>query len=179
MSIFGDWLGKVVAWGKKLTGGPSGGPSKPTKPVQPPPLPKGFGVPNADWLYSGSWLHTFSSNVEACRYLWEDEVLEIQYRGEDNSGEGYWYIYYDIPPELASGLSTTSSPGRWVWDHLRVRGTRYGHQKPYVRMRGFAGSPKKPGVGGKLPGGTQTTHNPSTVPQWAGNTPWSGKPWKP
>jgi hypothetical protein len=172
MGMFWDWLKKAVPWLKPLFG---------TGPMQvgvPPALPKGFGVPNADWLASGTWLELFSSNVKAVRYNWADETLEIQYRGEDKNGEGYWYVYYGIDPSLASGITQTDSPGRWVWSHLRIRGTRYGYQKEYVRMRGFAGSPRTPGVGGKLPDTHPVTHPPSTVPPWAGSAPWQGKaPW--
>lgn len=78
----------------------------------------------------GEWLPVTSSNVAAIRYLPEDEALEVEYLN------GGFYRYSDIPPMMAKDFALASSPGGWVWDHLRVRGTVYGYQKPYALISG-------------------------------------------
>ena len=144
MAGFFSWLRQVIPWGKSLVGGGlfgGGGKKPPVVPPMPPPapMPPGSNLPQYDFLQSGTWLHVASSNVEALRYLWDQETLEVQCKGHDPNGEGYYYIYYQITPTEANDFVMTSSPGRWVWDNLRIRGTVTGHQKPYVRVLGFSG----------------------------------------
>lgn len=74
----------------------------------------------------GEWLPVTSSNVAAIRYLPEDEALEVEYLN------GAFYRYDEIPPAMAKDFALARSPGGWVWDNLRVRGTVYGYQKPYA-----------------------------------------------
>jgi hypothetical protein len=66
-----------------------------------------------DWVHSGTWLHTASSNVEAIRYLYDDKILEVEFKN------GSYYQYFDVPPDVARGMYLTDSPGRFVWRQLR------------------------------------------------------------
>lgn len=65
------------------------------------------------WLEDGSWLYTASSDVEAIRYIIEDQLLEVEFK------TGSYYQYFDVPPEVAKRFYNTDSPGRFVWSHLR------------------------------------------------------------
>lgn len=67
-----------------------------------------------------------SSNVSAIRYDPKDNYLEIGYKN------GGWYGYHDVTSREARSLYGASSKGSWVWDHLRVKGTVFGYQKPYA-----------------------------------------------
>lgn len=78
----------------------------------------------------GEWLPVTSSNVRAIRYLPEDEALEVEYRN------GGFYRYEDIPEMMAKDFALADSPGKWVWDWLRRRGTVFGFQKRYQFISG-------------------------------------------
>ena len=44
------------------------------------------------------------------------------------------YLYSNISREEALSFATAQSKGSWVWDFLRIRRTKHGHRKPYVRI---------------------------------------------
>jgi hypothetical protein len=201
MSAFGDFLREAAPW---LTGAAKAAagfvgllglvPWRQTLGARQPPKPPTTtttatggdgGLTNEDWLLSGTWLHLASSNVEATRYLWNDQILEIQYKGVDPSGNGYIYQYMSISPEEADDFIRSASPGRWVWSELRELGSRTGYKKEYVRLHGFAGVPRTPRVvgtiseaealkrtGGKIPMG-------ELAPWQQQNAPWGKSPWQP
>lgn len=178
MGLFSRFLDRIIPWRRSLAGSEpiaGGSLSPPSQPPEVPPSSPFADVPNSDWLYSGTWLHMFSSNVEAARYLWDVMILEIHFKGEDSRGEGYWYQYFGVPPNIASEVSTTASPGRFVWDRLRIRGTKEGHQYEYVRMHGLPGVSKKPTVGGALPESMGVGAPFGLVPPWQGRAPWQVK----
>lgn len=169
---FLSFLGQIIPWAKsfvgdKLLGG--GGKSSLTKP--PPPPPSSVGI-NEDFLHSGTWLTMASSNVEATRYLWDAEVLEVEFKGRDKHGEGYLYQYFGVKPSVAHDFTTTDSPGRYVWNHLRDR-------YPYTRMHGFAATaPKAPNVV-RQPSEAELQRkgiNPGSLASGL-IPPWQVKPW--
>ena len=53
--------------------------------------------------------------------------------GEDRSGPGATYAYYDVPLEKYRRFQNASavSAGNAVWDYLRIRGTIWNHQHRY------------------------------------------------
>ena len=53
------------------------------------------------------WQPLSSSNLNAMRYDPETKTLQIRF----NSGRTY--DYSDVPPEVAEGLTTASSPGAY------------------------------------------------------------------
>ncbi len=131
---------------------------------------------NEDFLRSATWLHLASSNVEALRFVWDTQTLEVQYKGTDPNGAGYYYQYFDITPAEADDFVRQSSPGRWVWDHLRVRGPGNADkwQKPYVRMTGFSGTSRAPTKVGLMPESMFAGKSLASglVPPWQKKAPW-------
>ena len=106
----------------------------------------------SDWTVVGDK----SSNVWSFRYHFPSSTLEVTYKApivqglrmrrgssatepgargakivgkRDAPGAAYWYS--DVPVRVYRLLLSASSPGGAVWDHLRVRGTLYGHQYKY------------------------------------------------
>lgn len=53
------------------------------------------------------WRPLESSNLSACRYDPETQVLQIRFRS------GRSYDYKDVPQTVAEGLESASSPGRY------------------------------------------------------------------
>lgn len=59
--------------------------------------------------------------------------------GKTNS-PGPLYHYYDVPERLWNSFTAASSKGKWVWDHMRIRGTIAGHRYAYALIAGTVGS---------------------------------------
>src|SRR5688572_22322689 len=66
-----SWLSDV-----EFPTAPAGGDAGP--PDDRPPSLGTPGVPNEDWLRSGTWLYVASSNVERIRYVWDQQILEVE-----------------------------------------------------------------------------------------------------
>lgn len=85
---------------------------------------------------SGNRQYVISSNVEYFQYFmfYEDgspqNVLYVGFK------DGSLYSYQDVSMEEALVFYRAVSPGGAVWDHLRVRGTVFGYQKPYALVTG-------------------------------------------
>ena len=128
---FAAFLSKLLPWKQTQEQGAGAPPSSP------PPAATG----NADdeWALSGTWLNVGSTNVHAIRYLWDAQTLEVQFKGTDKNGRGYFYNYFSVPPDVATGMARTDSPGRYVWRQLRDR-------FDYVRLTGFGGTSRTPTV---------------------------------
>lgn len=97
-------------------------------------------MPGNDPFLSGESEHTFqnSSNVGSSSYDPRNAYLEIGYKN------GSRYGYHGVSPSEAQSFRDAPSPGSWVWDHLRQRGTVFGYQKPYAYIGGSStgSSPK-------------------------------------
>jgi hypothetical protein len=65
------------------------------------------------WFADNAWHYVSSSNIDAFAYDPETQELRINFHG------GRVYKYFRIPPEMAEGLATASSPGGWFWQNLR------------------------------------------------------------
>lgn len=76
-------------------------------------------------VFSGETIGLISSNVSWMRY---DQAQNQLYLGFI---DGTTYQYSQVLPEEALDLIYSPSHGKWVWDHLRVRGTVFGWRKPY------------------------------------------------
>jgi hypothetical protein len=84
-----------------------------------------------DFLYFGVWWADFSSsNVAMARYLEDTQTLLIGFHN------GAIYGYEPVSTWMAKSFWTAASKGTWVWDHLRKRGTRYGHHVDYYYDQG-------------------------------------------
>jgi hypothetical protein len=146
MSIFSRFIGavkRVVSWIIPSSPSPTTPPVPPPPPVYTPPPPtvppeyesepeeesKPYD-PIESFIHRGEIMYVYhlSSNVGSIQYSKEDEQMTIQYKW------GGVYLYNNISPTEAYSMVVAASKGIWVWDNLRVRGTKKGHKKPYRRL---------------------------------------------
>lgn len=64
-----------------------------------------------------------SSNVEGAGFDKETDELVVRYL----TGE-YWA--YRVGPIMAADFFQAASKGMWLWDNVRVRGTKHLHRVP-------------------------------------------------
>jgi hypothetical protein len=90
------------------------------------------GGPAAQWaefLSEGKWVYFGAASnprgVDLAQYLYESETLYIQYKN------GAVYSYKNVTYREALDFAQAGSKGEWVWSNLRIRGSKYGHRKPY------------------------------------------------
>jgi hypothetical protein len=91
------------------------------------------------WLRSGDWLHVFSSNVSALRYLWPAQNLQVEYL------DGAIYEYYGVEPAVAVDFTYALSPGRYRWHVLgdpRWGTTRYDYKRIKEGRKGARPAPR-------------------------------------
>jgi hypothetical protein len=84
----------------------------------------------AERLLAGDWVPSTSPQLELVRYLADEQKLFIQYPG----GVVWSYDPYteaEVRAFAAGGFRMT-----WVWDHVKVRGTRDRHQRN-ARLEAF------------------------------------------
>lgn len=92
-----------------------------------------------DPLLTGEWIPVTSSNVHSIAFIWNDArpaqgTLRIRFlekRGGTTKA-GPVYHYLDVHPALFQDFRRAASKGRWVWDHMRIRGTVSGHRYKYM-----------------------------------------------
>lgn len=75
-------------------------------------------------------LFVHSSNVVMAQYFHADRKLLIEFK------TGKAYLYSEVSEHEAIEFAKSPSKGVWCWDYLRIRGTKNGHRKPYVRVSG-------------------------------------------
>lgn len=85
-----------------------------------------------DFLYGGMILFVKSSNVGAVQYHVNEQKMMVEYLGK--GGKPRAYLYSNVSEAEALSFVQASSKGVWVWDHLRIRGTKNGHRKSYVEV---------------------------------------------
>ena len=86
----------------------------------------------AGFIYDGKVLPVHSTNVTFAQYLHGKEQMIVGFKN------GAVYRYSNVSEGEAIEFAQAQSKGLWVWDRLRVRGSRTAHQKPYVRIAGPA-----------------------------------------
>lgn len=82
-----------------------------------------------EWLHSGKWIKANSSNPSdpySEELRWDNEA-ELLYVRHPN---GRVWKYGPVTKNMAEELIFSPSPGGWIWDHIRVRGSRSAHQVP-------------------------------------------------
>lgn len=80
------------------------------------------------------WLETpQSSNVAKFRFL---PKTEDQERGRLHVvfKDGNEYYVFGVTDLEARNWYHAQSKGKWYWDHVRIRGTKLGHKKPYEHI---------------------------------------------
>jgi hypothetical protein len=80
------------------------------------------------FVMKGKWLKVNSSNVDSAHFDAPRGILTILYRN------GSYYQYFGVTPDEALDFAAAPSKGQWIWDNLRVRGTKTGYQKEYVKI---------------------------------------------
>ena len=73
----------------------------------------------------GEWVSWPSTNCVGGRYFPETLYMELEFK------DGTFYGYFNIGPEEAASMYHATSHGVWVWDSLRIRGTKLGYRKEY------------------------------------------------
>lgn len=103
-----------------------------------------------DPVLTGVMIAVQSSNVHSIGFRFDFDrplksKLVIRYKQKDRkSGRsgtvgGPTYEYDDVHPDWFDDLQQVGSKGKWVWDHLRIRGTVAGHQYKYNLVRAAQG----------------------------------------
>ena len=107
---------------------------KPTPQTPPSPAPV-EDAPEQD--HESQWspeVPVESSNVHS--YSWEKQGAEgqgnmiVRYKNKQG-GSGPVYRYIGTPKSVYEGMEAAPSKGGFVWDRLRVRGSKSGHQYPF------------------------------------------------
>lgn len=89
--------------------------------------------PMARYLYLGEVQQvTGSSNVASYFYTINDQSLHIKFLDGGEYGYGSSVRRESITPAMAMSLYRAKSKGVWIWDNLRIRGTRLGHRVDYA-----------------------------------------------
>lgn len=94
-----------------------------------------------DPVITGRMMNVRSSNVHSIGYRFnfnqpQSSLLIVRYLQKDRRGStanvpGPWYQYEDCSIAEFRQMRRAASKGRWVWDNLRIRGSRTAHQKRY------------------------------------------------
>jgi hypothetical protein len=103
-----------------------------------------------DPVLTGVMIPVPSSNVHSIGFRFNlasplKSKLIIRYKQKDRRGGrsgtvgGPTYEYDDVHPDWFDDLQQVGSKGKWVWDHLRIRGTVAGHQYKYNLTRAAQG----------------------------------------
>ncbi len=76
-----------------------------------------------------------SSNVHSAFYEQRNQALFVQFLA------GSLYRYENVNTGEAESMYRSVSAGTWVWDNLRIRGTKLGHRKDYQMV--FSGAQER------------------------------------
>lgn len=81
-------------------------------------------------------LFVHSSNVIMAQYFGVVSKMLVEFRS------GASYLYSNVSLSEALSFAQAQSKGGWIWDNLRVRGSKTQHRKPYVKTSGMSRPPK-------------------------------------
>ncbi len=82
-----------------------------------------------DFVYHGQKFPVHSTNVSYAVYYLDKQAMEVEFL------DGSAYLYEDVTEDEAIGFAKAQSKGGWVWDNLRVRGSRTQHRKKHSKIR--------------------------------------------
>lgn len=83
----------------------------------------------SDFVEGGQPLFVNSSNVAMAQFYPEENKMMIEYLS------GGAYLYDNVTRGEAISFAQAQSKGIWVWDFLRVRGSKIAHKKPFSKIR--------------------------------------------
>lgn len=127
------------------------------------PMYRGVRAMPADHpLVTGDMVPVESSNVHSVGYDLEHRLLYVRYL--DAAGRaGPLYGYHDVMPDEFLDFLDAPSKGRWVWDHLRERGTVAGYRKAYFLAGITRGYVPRHAVLAQAAGGLAEVYRPRTA----------------
>ena len=73
-------------------------------------------------LLAGDWVASTSPQIELVQYDRDAQVLRVQYPG------GVGWRYDPVPEAQALAFAAGGFRMTWVWDNIRVRGSKTRHQ---------------------------------------------------
>lgn len=80
------------------------------------------------FVYLAEQISVDSSNLSAAQFFLEDRYMVVWFK---NGGS---YLVEPVSEFEAVEFFHSGSKGEWYWDNVRVRGTRYNHQKTVKRI---------------------------------------------
>lgn len=75
---------------------------------------------NESILIGGDKITMASTNVEEIWWNWSEDLIHYNPKLWVKFLDGSLYVYNDVPLSVAVGMVQTASPGRYVWNVLRV-----------------------------------------------------------
>lgn len=84
---------------------------------------------SAEGFLNGEPLFVHSTNVVAAQYYADENKMQVEFKG------GSAYLYSNVSLEEAWDFLEAGSKGSWIWDKLRVRGSKTAHRKPYTKIK--------------------------------------------
>lgn len=81
-----------------------------------------------DFVYDQQPLFVHSTNVEMAQYFLDTQQMLVKYLQDGT------YIYDSVTEDEAIQFAKAQSKGGWVWNYLRVRGSKTQHKKPYRKV---------------------------------------------
>lgn len=79
-------------------------------------------------FFRDQWSAVTSSNVAAAKYDFDNSNLYVRFK------DGKTYQYLGISLDQAQDFASAPSAGKWIWTHLRIRGTKDGSQVTFIEM---------------------------------------------
>jgi hypothetical protein len=83
----------------------------------------------AGFVFEGEPLFVHSSNVAMAQYHLAEGKIMIEYL----NGEAW--LYGSVSASEALDFAKAQSKGGWLWDNVRVRGTKHDHKKPATQVK--------------------------------------------
>ena len=86
------------------------------------------------FLYEQSPMFVHSTNVVLVQYFHETQKMMVEFKGKKRSPASA-YMYSNVSEDEAYDFVRAPSKGGWIWSHIRVRGSKTAHRKPYVKIK--------------------------------------------
>ena len=83
----------------------------------------------SEFVYEGQPLFVHSSNVAMAQYFKESKQIMVEYL------DGEAWMFGNFSEQEAIAFAQAQSKGVFVWDVIRIRGTKHGHKKPATKLR--------------------------------------------
>ncbi len=78
-------------------------------------------------ILTGEWVSSQSEHVARARYSARLQRLDVVFRGV-KAGRPNGASYEPVTAEQALDFAAGGLRNGWIWDHMRRRGTKHGHQ---------------------------------------------------